>query len=401
MGGGGEKGAGDASAPPPSSPRMQHLKAQPPKSLARAKSLKVCATTTTTASLAAAAVAADAKPPGGMLQRASSAPSSTLARKGSGPKAKPKRSRSGPKSKSSNFIGVSQYRRTGRWEAHIWDCGKAPGMKGRQLHLGSFDCAEDAARAYDRAVLHFRGRDADTNYPVDQYMHDPVLNALRKLSKEEFVVRLRGVAQHHKIQTQKRKEQLAMKGVELGAAAAAHIQNLAARQHAQHLHMNPADNPANQAHSPNSVLRNGQRVCGSFLAPASPHAHVYKGKVLRTMTEFGENRSLARAFSNPHEEGLGAKPPHPTLQVSSPSLLSLSSPSFPFPSFPSIAFADTHASSRAILSFSFLPSPLLPFLPFLSFPLFSSPSSPLLSSPSFSPFHSTLPLPTFSPHSHP
>lgn len=138
-----------------------------------------------------------AKAPG--LKRTTSAPPAILQRK---------KSRSGPKSKSSNFIGVSQYRKTGRWEAHIWDCAKSrniPGAKGRQLHLGSFDCAEDAARAYDRAAIHFRGDEADTNYPREQYTHDPVLNALKSLSKDQFVVRLRGVAQHHKIQSQNRK----------------------------------------------------------------------------------------------------------------------------------------------------------------------------------------------------
>jgi len=136
------------------------------------------------------------------LKRTKSAPPAVLQRK---------RSRSGPKSKSSSFIGVSQYRRTGRWEAHIWDCAKSrstPGAKGRQLHLGSFDCAEDAARAYDRAAIHFRGINADTNYPREQYTHDPVLNALKELDKEEFVIKLRGVAQHHKMQTQKKKEKL-------------------------------------------------------------------------------------------------------------------------------------------------------------------------------------------------
>lgn len=139
---------------------------------------------------------------GAALKRTKSAPPAVLQRK---------RSRSGPKSKSSSFIGVSQYRRTGRWEAHIWDCAKSrakPGAKGRQLHLGSFDCAEDAARAYDRAAIHFRGTNADTNYPREQYLHDPVLNALKNLGKDEFVIKLRGVAQHHKMQAQKKKEKL-------------------------------------------------------------------------------------------------------------------------------------------------------------------------------------------------
>jgi len=141
---------------------------------------------------------------GAALKRTNSAPPTLLQNK-------KKKSRSGPKSKSSSFIGVSQYRRTGRWEAHIWDTKNksTPGAKGRQLHLGSFDCAEDAARAYDRAAIHFRGKNADTNFPREQYTHDPVLNALKDLSKEQFVVRLRGVAQHHKIQSQKKKERKA------------------------------------------------------------------------------------------------------------------------------------------------------------------------------------------------
>jgi len=159
--------------------------------------------------LASKAKQTPAKPPSNKqkqapkpLKRTKSAPPAVLQRK---------RSRSGPKSKSSSFIGVSQYRRTGRWEAHIWDCAKSrakPGAKGRQLHLGSFDCAEDAARAYDRAAIHFRGANADTNYPREQYLHDPVLNALKGLGKDEFVIKLRGVAQHHKMQAQKKKEKL-------------------------------------------------------------------------------------------------------------------------------------------------------------------------------------------------
>ncbi len=40
-----------------------------------------------------------------------------------------------------------QYKRTGRWEAHIWDSGEpGSGAKGRQLHLGSFTNPEAASR---------------------------------------------------------------------------------------------------------------------------------------------------------------------------------------------------------------------------------------------------------------
>ena len=44
------------------------------------------------------------------------------------------------------------------------------GKKGQQRHLGSFGNAADAARVYDRAVLHLRGDAAETNYPRAQYL---------------------------------------------------------------------------------------------------------------------------------------------------------------------------------------------------------------------------------------
>lgn len=188
---------------------------------------------------------------GPMLKRTTSAPPAVLQRK---------RSRSGPKSKSSCFIGVSQYRRTGRWEAHIWDCAKSrktPGAKGRQLHLGSFDCAEDAARAYDRAAIHFRGDGADTNYPREQYTHDPVLSALKDLSKEQFVVRLRGVAQHHKIQTQKKKDKKAPAPIAAGAIGLDHAISL-------------KRTTSFPLQSPQSVL---PPLTSNIFAPEDCHAH--------------------------------------------------------------------------------------------------------------------------------
>ncbi|KAI8005222.1 AP2-like ethylene-responsive transcription factor TOE2 [Camellia lanceoleosa] len=35
-----------------------------------------------------------------------------------------RKSRTGPRSRSSQYRGVTFYRRTGQWESHIWDCGK-------------------------------------------------------------------------------------------------------------------------------------------------------------------------------------------------------------------------------------------------------------------------------------
>ncbi|KAK6136202.1 hypothetical protein DH2020_030034 [Rehmannia glutinosa] len=93
-----------------------------------------------------------------------------------------KKSRRGPRSRSSQYRGVTFYRRTGRWESHIWDCGK-------QVYLGGFDTAHAAARAYDRAAIKFRGVDADINFTIGDYEED--MKQMKNLTKEEFVHILR------------------------------------------------------------------------------------------------------------------------------------------------------------------------------------------------------------------
>ncbi|XP_008662117.1 APETALA2-like protein 5 isoform X2 [Zea mays] len=93
-----------------------------------------------------------------------------------------KKSRRGPRSRSSQYRGVTFYRRTGRWESHIWDCGK-------QVYLGGFDTAHAAARAYDRAAIKFRGVEADINFSLEDYQDD--MKQMCHLSKEEFVHVLR------------------------------------------------------------------------------------------------------------------------------------------------------------------------------------------------------------------
>ncbi|KAI7999881.1 APETALA2-like protein 2 [Camellia lanceoleosa] len=93
-----------------------------------------------------------------------------------------RKSRRGPRSRSSQYRGVTFYRRTGRWKSHIWDCGK-------QVCLGGFDTAHAAVRAYDRAAIKFRGTDADINFNISDYNED--LQQMKNLTKEEFVHVLR------------------------------------------------------------------------------------------------------------------------------------------------------------------------------------------------------------------
>ncbi|XVE90184.1 hypothetical protein DITRI_Ditri20bG0058000 [Diplodiscus trichospermus] len=91
-------------------------------------------------------------------------------------------------SKVNKFVGVRQ-RPSGRWVAEIKDTTQKI-----RMWLGTFETAEDAARAYDEAACLLRGANTRTNFITDHVsMDSPLASRIRNLLDSKKGTKQKGV----------------------------------------------------------------------------------------------------------------------------------------------------------------------------------------------------------------
>merc|ERR1711937_868886 len=91
-------------------------------------------------------------------------------------------------------------KRKNRWEAHVW-------KEGKQNYLGGYKEEEEAARAYDLAVLKIRGAEGETNFPATQYQEELERLKADTLTVEEFILALRERAKRRNKQLKEEEEE--------------------------------------------------------------------------------------------------------------------------------------------------------------------------------------------------
>ncbi|GLJ42117.1 hypothetical protein SUGI_0872090 [Cryptomeria japonica] len=111
---------------------------------------------------------------------------------------------------SSVYHGVTRHRRTGKYEAYLWDGSCLKDGHTSKGQRGRFDEEEKAARAYDLVALKYWDQSALTNFPIENYERE--LEQMKNMSEQGYIKFIRrsstgfsrgrsayrGVTRHHK-----------------------------------------------------------------------------------------------------------------------------------------------------------------------------------------------------------
>ena len=128
--------------------------------------------------------------------------------------------------------------KSGRW------CARIGGLLGpkKKTHLGTFETGEEAAEAYDRAAIILRGRDAVTNFNLDEY--GELLAQVERASPEERRAMRERLTQRKKEKPGPKPKPKASKLRNLGAPRAGGVQKKRkGKAKAKHSAGSPAGKP--------------------------------------------------------------------------------------------------------------------------------------------------------------